>query len=51
LKTFGVFPDTNVKTAMKELLYTSPEVEIHGIQTEGVLCSSNERLDEYEGEW
>ena len=36
---------------MKELFYTSPEVEIHEIQAEGVLCASNERFDEYEGEW
>ena len=36
---------------MKELLYTSPEVEIQEIQAEGVLCASNEMLDEYEGEW
>ena len=36
---------------MKELFYTSPEVEIYEIQAEGVLCASNERFDEYEGEW
>lgn len=36
---------------MKELFYISPEVEIHEIQAEGVLCASNERFDEYEGEW
>ena len=36
---------------MKELIYISPEVEIHEIQAEGVLCASNEMLDEYEGEW
>ncbi len=34
-----------------KFIYGSPEVEIHEIQTEGVLCASNERLDEYEGEW
>lgn len=36
---------------MKELFYTSPEVEIHEIQAEGVLCASNENLQEFEGEW
>jgi hypothetical protein len=43
----------NVKRSnyMKELIYTSPEVEIYEIQAEGVLCASNEMLDEYEGEW
>ena len=31
--------------------YISPEVDILEIQSEGVLCGSNEVLDEYEGEW
>ena len=31
--------------------YVSPEMEILEIQAEGVLCASNELLEEYEGEW
>jgi hypothetical protein len=31
--------------------YTSPEVEILEIITEGVLCGSNETVKESEGEW
>jgi hypothetical protein len=46
-----LLPDKNDKITMKELFYIAPEVEIHGIQAEGVLCASNEMLDEYEGEW
>lgn len=31
--------------------YVSPEVEILGLVSEGVLCASNELLEENEGEW
>ena len=31
--------------------YVSPEIEILDIMSEGVLCASNELLEEYEGEW
>ena len=31
--------------------YLSPAVEILGILSEGVLCASNETLDENYGEW
>lgn len=31
--------------------YVSPEMEILDIMSEGVLCASNELLEENEGEW
>jgi hypothetical protein len=31
--------------------YISPETEILDITPEGVLCASNETLEENEGEW
>ena len=31
--------------------YISPEVEILDVVSEGVLCASNELLEETEGEW
>lgn len=31
--------------------YISPEVEILDVVSEGVLCASNELLEENEGEW
>lgn len=31
--------------------YISPEVEILDIMSEGVLCASNETLEENEGIW
>ena len=31
--------------------YISPDMEILNIMSEGVLCSSNETLEENEGEW
>ena len=31
--------------------YVSPEMEILDIMSEGALCSSNELLEEIEGEW
>lgn len=31
--------------------YTTPQIEILQIQSEGLLCSSNELLDENYGEW
>lgn len=36
---------------MKEKQYQTPEIEILEINAEGVLCGSNEFLDENEGEW
>lgn len=35
----------------KSIEYQSPEIYIHIIQHEGVLCASTEILEEYEGEW
>ena len=31
--------------------YVSPEMEILNLVSEGVLCASNELLEENEGEW
>lgn len=31
--------------------YISPEMEILDLVSEGVLCASNELLEENEGEW
>ena len=31
--------------------YEAPEIEVKELYSEGVLCSSNEKLDEIEGEW
>lgn len=31
--------------------YVSPEMEILDLVSEGVLCASNELLEETEGEW
>jgi hypothetical protein len=31
--------------------YVSPEIELLDLVHEGVLCFSNERLEETEGEW
>ena len=31
--------------------YVSPEMEILDLVSEGVLCASNELLEENEGEW
>ena len=31
--------------------YVSPEVSVFDIQSEGVLCNSNESLDESLGDW
>ncbi len=31
--------------------YITPQIEILHIQSEGLLCSSNELLDENYGEW
>lgn len=41
-------------SAMKvkcNVIYESPEIEVKELYSEGVLCSSNEKLDETEGEW
>ena len=34
-----------------EFLYESPSVDVLEVIMEGVLCGSNESLDEVEGEW
>jgi hypothetical protein len=34
-----------------ETMYVSPDIEILELQTEGILCASNEKLDENEGIW
>ena len=34
-----------------ESKYISPDMEILDIMSEGVLCASNELLEENEGEW
>ena len=31
--------------------YQAPEVDVIMLNCEGVICSSNEMLDETEGEW
>lgn len=31
--------------------YVSPEISVMDIQAEGVLCYSNETLDDYLGDW
>ena len=36
---------------MEEIRYVTPAIEIIGIYQEGILCASNESLDENEGEW
>jgi hypothetical protein len=35
----------------QKTLYESPAMEIIETLTEGILCASNELLEEYEGEW
>ena len=35
----------------KEMIYVSPMVFVLEIQSEGVLCSSNESVPPVEGEW
>ena len=34
-----------------ETMYVSPDIEILELQTEGVLCASNEKVEENEGIW
>lgn len=36
---------------MEEIRYVTPAIEIIRIYQEGILCASNESLDENEGEW
>lgn len=36
---------------MEDKRYETPEIEVLEIDAEGVLCASNEILDENEGEW
>ena len=36
---------------MKDNQYQTPEIVILEINAEGVLCGSNEFVDENEGEW
>ena len=43
--------DIYQKLILMEKEYISPEVEILDAVSEGVLCASNELLEETEGEW
>ena len=43
--------DIYQKLILMEKEYISPEVEILDVVSEGVLCASNELLEETEGEW
>lgn len=36
---------------MKEYEYISPRLTVLDLDPEGVLCASNEMLEETEGEW
>ena len=36
---------------MQLYIYESPEIQILEINTEGILCGSNEIVDENEGYW
>ena len=36
---------------MLEKKYITPEIEVLVVYSEGVICGSNEILDENEGEW
>lgn len=36
---------------MKVMEYSTPQMVVFDILFEGVVCSSNEWLDELEGEW
>lgn len=36
---------------MEEKNYVTPEIVVLEVYSEGVICSSNEILDENEGEW
>lgn len=36
---------------MEDKRYETPEIVVLEIDAEGVLCASNEILDENEGEW
>lgn len=36
---------------MLEKKYITPEIEVLEVYSEGVICGSNEFLDENEGEW
>lgn len=36
---------------MLEKKYITPEIEVLEVYSEGVICGSNEILDENEGEW
>ena len=36
---------------MGEKQYQSPEVKVLELYSEGLLCASNEYVDENEGEW
>ena len=40
-----------IKAYIMESKYISPDMEILDIMSEGELCSSNELLEEIEGEW
>ena len=51
----SIFAHINLQTIKIIILmqkeYISPEVEILDVVSEGVLCASNELLEETEGEW
>lgn len=51
----SIFAHINLQTIqiiiLMEKEYISPEVEILDVVSEGVLCASNELLEETEGEW
>lgn len=36
---------------MKDKKYESPEIEVIVLESEGVLCGSNELMYENDGEW
>ena len=38
-------------SSLMETLYVSPDMYILDIVPEGMMCSSNEMLEENEGEW
>lgn len=46
-----IFGRRNYITDMEDKRYETPEIEVLEIDAEGVLCASNEILDENEGEW
>ena len=43
--------NTSTMIVKCDVNYEAPEIEVKELYSEGVLCSSNEKLDETEGEW